>query len=221
MIPTTLAKFIRIETMTVLVFTAGLAGYAMRSSAPVAEPARLATIDLEKTYNSLQAYSQTQTILKGVADDLEIKVKAAETAVKDLEAELESFQNGSEAQVTAITKLQVAVGELRAMQQFANAKLEVERARALRDTYVAIKDAAKTLAQRDGYDYILLNDSLPEMDPASALKTMQQISARRFIFADPKADVTDALVAMMNDQFKAPTPSPVNAEKTGGASTGG
>jgi hypothetical protein len=32
---------------------------------------------------------------------------------------------------------------------------------------------------------------------------MQQISARRFIFATPKADVTEKLVAFMNEEWKA------------------
>ena len=82
-------------------------------------------------------------------------------------------------------------------------KLELERARALRDTYLAIKDAARRLAERDGYDYILLDDSLPEMDLKNATQTMQQISARRFIFATPKSDVTNTLVAFMNDEWKA------------------
>ena len=62
---------------------------------------------------------------------------------------------------------------------------------------------SRRLAARDGYDYILLDDSLPEMDLKNATQTMQQISARRFIFATPKSDVTNALVAFMNDEWKA------------------
>jgi hypothetical protein len=49
----------------------------------------------------------------------------------------------------------------------------------------------------------MLDDSLPEMDPASAQRTMQQISARRFIFASPKSEVTDQLIALMNEEWKA------------------
>ena len=134
---------------------------------------------------------------------LEKKVKAAESTVKDLEAELESFQPGSDAQAAAIQKLQSAVGELKAVQEFARAKVELERARALRDTYLAIKDASRRLAERDGYDYILLDDSLPEMDLKSASQTMQQISARRTLWFNPSLDVTDALIKRMNDAYAA------------------
>ncbi|MFM1869025.1 MAG: hypothetical protein RL591_2433 [Planctomycetota bacterium] len=196
-------NFLRVETIAAAAFALALGAAVLRPLAPVAEPSRLATIDLEKTYNSIQRYSDVQTRLTQLAKDLETQVAAAEATVKDLESELDSFQPGSDAQAAAVQKLQAAVGELRAQQQFANAKIEMERARALRDTYVAIKDAARRFAEREGYDYILLDDSLPEMDPANAAKTMQQISARRFIFANHKSDVTDALVAFMNEDWKA------------------
>ena len=198
-----LQNFLRVETVACAAFALVLGAAVLRPLAPAAEPSRLATIDLEKTYNSIQRYSDVQARIKKLAEDLEKQVEAAEAAVKDLEAELDSFQPGSDAQAAAVQKLQAAVGELRAQQQFANAKIELERARALRDTYVAIKDAARRFAEREGYDYILLDDSLPEMDPANAAKTMQQISARRFIFANHKSDVTDALIAFMNEDWKA------------------
>jgi hypothetical protein len=135
-------------------------------------------------------------------------VTSSETTVKELEAELDSFAPGSPAQAAAVQKAQVAVGEFRAVQQFANAKLESERSRILRDTYVDIKAAARKFAEERNLDYILLDDSLPEMDPASATKTMQQISARRFIFAAPRNDVTADFIAFMNKSAPQPaTPS--------------
>jgi Skp family chaperone for outer membrane proteins len=199
---TRLPRILRLETAAAIAVAALLVGHQLRPTAAPQEPARVATVDLERVFNSIQRYSEQQTKLKAFADELETKVKAAETTVKDLEAELESYQAGSDAQGQAIAKLQAALGEFRAVQQFANAKLEIERARALRETYLAIKDAARRLAETESLDYILLDDSLPEMDPANAQKTMQQISARRFIFASPKSDATDRLVALMNDEWK-------------------
>lgn len=197
------SRVLRAEVLAALALATGLAVHAFRPQAPAADPSRIATIDLEKTYNSIERFAAAQASIKASADELEKKVKETEATVKDLEAELESFQPGSDAQAAAIQKLQIAVGEFRAVQEFARAKIELERARALRDTYVAIKEAARRLAERDGYDYILLDDSLPEMDLKNASQTMQQISARRFIFATPKADVTNALVGFMNDEWKA------------------
>ncbi len=194
----------RLDLLAVAILGAVLIGASwMRPQAPQGEPTRIATIDLEKTYNSIDRYAATLAAIKTTGEELEQQVKAAEGVVKELEAELESYQTGSDAQAAAIQKLQAAVGEFRAVEQFARAKIEVERARALRETYIAIKDAARRLAEREGYDYIMLDDSLPEMDPASAQRTMQQISARRFIFASPKSEVSDQLIALMNEEWKA------------------
>lgn len=198
-----LRKFARVEVVAGLALVALLATTALRPQAPAVEPARIATIDLEKAYNSIDRFAAAQAKLKLSAEELDKKVKSAESVVKDLESELESFQPGSESHSATIQKAQIAVGELKAMQDFARAKVEFERARVLRDTYLAIRDASRKLAERDGYDYILLDDSLPEMDPKNAAQTMQQISARRFIFATPKSDVTAALVALMNEEWKA------------------
>jgi Skp family chaperone for outer membrane proteins len=200
---TTIQRLLRIESLAVIVFATALTTYSPTTARRELPPSHVATVDLEKTYNSIIRYSDTQTKLKALAEELDKKVAASELQVKSLEGELDSFQSGSEAQAAAIAKLQASVGEFRAVQQFANAKLELERARALRETYVAIKDAARRFSEREGYDYILLDDSLPEMDPANAAKTMQQISARRFIYASPKSDVTDALIGFMNDDWKA------------------
>lgn len=200
---TTIQRLLRIESLAVIVFATALTTYSLTTARRELPPSHVATVDLEKTYNSIIRYSDTQTKLKALAEELDKRVATSELQVKSLEGELDSFQSGSEAQAAAIAKLQASVGEFRAVQQFANAKLELERARALRETYVAIKDAARRFSEREGYDYILLDDSLPEMDPANAAKTMQQISARRFIYASPKSDVTDALIGFMNDDWKA------------------
>jgi Skp family chaperone for outer membrane proteins len=178
-------------------------GYDTRGAAAEATPSRVGTIDLEKTFNSIERYTAAQAKIKTLAEDLEKQVKTADAKVRDLQSELDSFQAGSDAQAAAIAKLQAAVGELRAIQQYVGAKREVEAARALRDTYLAIKDAARRFAEKEGYDYIMLDDSVPEMDPANAQKTMAQISARRFIFASNKRDVTMQLVGMMNEEWKA------------------
>lgn len=202
--PRTPRAAFRLDLLAVAILGAVLIGASwMRPQTTERAPSRVATIDLEKTYNSIDRYAATLAAIKSTGEGLEQQVKAAEGTVKELEAELESFQTGSDAQAAAIQKLQAAVGEFRAVEQFARAKLEVERARALRETYLAIKDAARRLAEREGYDYIMLDDSLPEMDPASAQRTMQQISARRFIFASPKSEVTDQLIALMNEEWKA------------------
>jgi Skp family chaperone for outer membrane proteins len=197
-----ISRLFRPEILLVALFATITVAAVMRPASNAAEPARLATVDLEKTFNSLNRYTAEQATVKAVGENLEKQVKAAESTVRELQSELDNFKDGSKEQADAIAKLQASVGELRAVQQFVSAKLEMEKARALRDTYLAIKDAVRRFAEKEGYDYILLDDSLPEMDPANAQKTMAQISARRFLYSSPKRDVTAQLLGMMNNEWK-------------------
>jgi|Laugresu1bdmlbdd_1035124.scaffolds.fasta_scaffold02390_3 Skp family chaperone for outer membrane proteins len=186
--------------LAVAAFLGAFVATASRAPAPAVEPARVATVDLEKVFNSLKRYEGAQARIKALATELEGQAKTAETKVRGLQSDLDSFREGSKEQADAIASLQTAVGELRAVQQFIGAKIELERARAMRDTYLAVKDAVRRLAERDGYDYILLDDSVVQMDQADAAKTMAQISARRFLYANGKRDVTEQLIGMMNGE---------------------
>jgi Skp family chaperone for outer membrane proteins len=195
-------RFLRLELVLLAVFAVIATATLLRPTADDAQPSRVATVDLEKVFNSLDRYTDEQARVKTASETLETQVKTAEASVRELQSDLDSFRDGSKEQQDAIARLQAAIGELRAVQQFVGAKLELEKARALRDTYTAIKDGVRRFAEQNGYDYILLDDSVVEMDPANATRTMQQISARRFLYTSPKRDVTDQLIAMMNSEWK-------------------
>ena len=197
-----LSRLLRVETVLAIAFAAVATVAVLRPAATAVEPSKVATVDLEKVFTSLKRYESGLTKLKALSETLEAQAKSAESKVRELQSELENFKDGSKEQADALGKLQNAAGELRAVQQFVGAKLEVEKSRMLRDTYLAIKDAVRRLAEREGLDYILLDDSVVEMDPANASNTMSQISARRFLYASPKRDVTNQLIGLMNEEWK-------------------
>ena len=81
---------------------------------------------------------------------------------------------------------------------YANLVLERERATDLRETYDRIRSEAGKLAKEHNIDIVLLNDSIPEIDLSDAARTLQQISARRILYANESLDVTKELLARMN-----------------------
>ncbi|MSR41560.1 MAG: OmpH family outer membrane protein [Phycisphaerales bacterium] len=175
-----------------------------RNASPATAPsARIGTIDLEKVYNSIDAYKSKLEAIKVVEENLKAQAETQQAGIKDLEAEFESYQPGSEAQLKSMTQLQNAVGELRALQVFAQNKIEAMQARALRDAYLLVKDATKRFAEKESFDYVMLDDSIPQMESSNSKQMLAQISARRFLFATPANDITAQLVAMLNVEFKA------------------
>lgn len=165
-------------------------------------PPVVAIVDLEKVFNSIESHSARERQLDASAASFQAKLKELEESVKELQAELDSFQPGSQSALELQNRVQAAVGEYRAYEQFVRLKLESEKARAMRDTYVEIKEGAKTLAREAGIDMVLLDDSIPELERSNSQRTVQQISARRILYANTEFDVSDDLIALLDARFR-------------------
>ena len=161
-------------------------------------PAVVASVDLERVFNSIDLQAKTEVRLKAVAVDLDAQRKKLRDGIEELQAELESFQPGSTAQLEVATRIEEAIAEFRAFEGFARAKAEAEQAKAMRQIYMSIRDAAMELAKERGWDYVMVDDSIPTIEPTDSQRMLQQISSRRFLYANPSFDVTNDLIAKLN-----------------------
>ncbi len=161
-------------------------------------PAVVASVDLERVFNSIDLQAKTETRLKAVAADLDAQRKTLRDGIEELNAELESFQPGSAAQLEVATRIEEAIAEFRAFEGFARAKAEAEQAKSMRQIYMTIREAAMELAKERGWDYVMVDDSIPTIEPTDSQRMLQQISSRRFLYANPSFDVTDDLIAKLN-----------------------
>jgi Skp family chaperone for outer membrane proteins len=192
-----------------------LAGLLAGASFAPARPANIASIDLERVFNNSNLHANREADLEKTAAGFDARVGELRKKAEALNDELELFQAGSSAFIDKQAEVQAVVGELRAMDQFARVKMEAERARAMRETYEAIKVAAKAYAEANGIDFVLLDDSIPEMDPGSTQKTLQQISARRFLYANSEFDISLAILEQLNSKHPLnPGVAPPGSAKT-------
>ena len=189
----------RILTSTLFVaLTIGfvfMAGYASRVPT---KPAVVAFVDLEQVYNNLDSRKSAEENIIEMAKDLEEQTASMREELELLQAELESLEPGSAAMIELNDRAIAVGGRLRAFQKYGTLVLEREQANDLRETYDRIRESAGTLAREQGIDIVLLNDSIPEIDLSDSARTLQQISARRILYANPVLDITEALLAKMN-----------------------
>lgn len=172
-----------------------MAGYA--ANAP-AKPAVVAFVDLEYVFNNLASRTSTEDRLKGMAEDMQNRSKAMQEELELLQAELESLEPGTDEMAELNDRVIGVGGKLRAFDTYATLVMERERAEDLRETYDLIRTEAGNLSNGLGIDIVLLNDSIPEIDLSDAARTLQQISARRILYANKNLDITDELLAKMN-----------------------
>jgi Skp family chaperone for outer membrane proteins len=81
-------------------------------------------------------------------------------------------------------------------------KVEAERASGMRSLYIKVREAAAAVAKEGKIDYVIINDSIPPIEPAGFTATRQQLAMRRILFADNELDITDAVIARANAEFK-------------------
>lgn len=190
--------------------TALVAAVALLCGAAVLapRPAVVATVNLEKVFNTINLQATREAQLKGMVERMKAREAELENAVKEVESELDSFEAGSTSAIEAQNRVQAAVGEFRAYVQFSRLKLEAEEARFMRETYLAIREAAGRYAAENGIDLVLLDDSIPEFQSGTADRTVQQISNRRVLFANGGLDISDDLIAFMNGVGGKPAAAP-------------
>ncbi|MGA1517043.1 MAG: OmpH family outer membrane protein [Phycisphaerales bacterium] len=192
----TLPRFGRTAATALAMLVAGSL-LALAAFAPQ-RPAVVASVALERVFNSIDLQAKTEARLKAVAADLDAQRKTLRDGIEELNAELESFQPGSAAQLEVATRIEEAIAEFRAFEGFARAKAEAEQAKSMRQIYMTIREAAMELAKERGWDYVMVDDSIPTIEPTDSQRMLQQISSRRFLYANPSFDVTDDLIAKLN-----------------------
>lgn len=168
---------------------------------PLLSPTVVGTVDLESTFNGLEEWDQLQVSLTQRADRMQEELNRRQEELEGLEADLEDYPQGSEKFKQAMKKFQMAAIELQGYVQFQQMKQQRFNDEKIFELYDKIKMAARTLADEQGYDIILVNDSVVEI-PENTDNILAQISSRRVLFARQQMDVTDQLIQTMNNEYQ-------------------
>ena len=172
-----------------------MAGYA--ANAPI-KPAVVAVVDLEKVFNNLDSRKVEEDKILAMREDMIGQAEEMRDELELLTAELESLEAGSATMIEMNDRAISISGKLRAFETYGKLLIERDQAATLRKTYDRIREEAGTLSKSKGIDLVLLNDSIPVVDLTDAAGTLQQISARRILWANTTLDITDELLAQMN-----------------------
>ena len=189
--------FLAIPAAVAVAVIAGATSIAMNVPS---RPPIVATVDLEQLFNGLDNQDAETARMEKIAKEFENKIEDLRAEVEDLQAELENFEEGGDAWIATSRQVQNAISEYRAYEQYARIKVEAERAKSMRNLYARIKTAAKDFAsaQTPPIDMVIIDDSIPNFEPADMAGTQRQISARRVLYANSTFDITEALLNRMN-----------------------
>lgn len=183
------------------------------------KPSVIACVDLEKIYRSIDQLKAAEAKGSSLRAELQSTIDKLSDELRSMQEELESFQPGSAAHNEAMNKTILRSGDLAAMQDYAELKMESERANAVREAYLTIRTTCAAVAAEQGIDVVLIDDTIPPVNPTNLEGTMQQINGRRMLYSNPTLDISDLLIERMNAQFRAANPSFVPAPSDPAPST--
>ncbi|MCH8210412.1 MAG: OmpH family outer membrane protein [Planctomycetes bacterium] len=173
--------------------------YALLSMAPT-RPAVIGFVDLQKVFNLSNKRAEAQAELEALGQQLDDREEVLRQEIKTLQADLKLLVPGTPKHDEAEKKLLAAVADLRAWIEFKAAKLDAKTAQRRTQVYDEIVLAATEFAEQHNIDFILTDDSIFELRPGSDVQVVQQMSLRRIVYANPQFDITDELIAWINEQ---------------------
>ena len=184
-----------LAAVTILAGAARLVLAGVPNRAPI-----VATIDIERLFGGLDVLKAEEARVDEVAAGFDQQLDTIRSEIEELQAELENFEQGGEAWLGISARVETSISEYRAIEQFAQLKVEAERSKAMRNVYEAMKSeiADFAAAQDPPIDYVLIDDTIPELEPSTADAMQKQISARRMIYATQSFDITDIMLTRMN-----------------------
>lgn len=189
-----------------------LSAFAFRAGANAmqsAKPVSLGVINIEKVINSLEELNVQQGRLDALVTARRATVDDMSKQVEKLQNELKLLPEGSSQRIAKARELQELSLKLRVEGEVAVAVIDAQKGEIYADLFRKISDASKRFAERNGYDMVLSSDAIAETPRTGAEQQIKAfIVSRRVIFASEGIDVTDQLITMMNNEYKAAANAP-------------
>ncbi|MEM7629607.1 MAG: OmpH family outer membrane protein [Planctomycetota bacterium] len=195
------------KTIVLLALVATLAAALGVSAArrPPAQPTAVAVVDLVQVLEGLSERTDLERNLERELEARRQQIQEINNQMQTVQADLETLGReapGYREKLRELFELR-AVGEART--QAINQIVSIEKGAVFRELYEKIEAAIAEISARDGYDAVLLNDStFPIPQNATDIDVERAILSRSVLYAHPSVDITDTLVAYMNNQYVAP-----------------
>ena len=189
-----------------------LVALGVRSQTPRA--AVIATVDLSAVLEGLQQRSAADVAFRTLRDNRQAEEQTRNSEIAALKAQLaDAVEPAARQQIEEQIALDAI--ELEFWLDFKNDELDIEWSLGRRDLYRSIQKAVKKMAEMQGYDLVIIDDSKQEFSvtgdaslPRRQIQLLQQMSSRRLLYASPAVDITKDLIAAMNNAYTIGTKAP-------------
>lgn len=201
-------RFGVVHTVALVLGGCLVTGLAVRADANAAQaaktPAVIAVVDLAKLLDGLDERAVLEQQLETGIAARRAQLEELAKQISDLRKGLEIEPQGTPVYREKVRQLLELDAQARVRREALDTISTVEKGTSLIDLYRKIAAAAESVAVREGYDAVFVDDSSMELPPQpTEPQALQIILARRLLFTADRLDITDLLRTQMNNDFAA------------------
>lgn len=169
--------------------------------APMAPPSStvVTVIDISRVLQGLKEREARDQELQASERELTTKASDLKKEIEADRASLESLPDTAD-KLAAARRLREKMFRADFELDFSKAVLGEKQAEGMKELHAKIVDAAGRLAKARGYHLVLSSDmAVPVRGNMDELS--RTISLKRFVYVDAQLDITDELIAFMNNEY--------------------
>ena len=163
----------------------------------------VAVVSVGEVFNGMTEKSHVEADLQKKAEDLERLKEEKSGEIRDLQAELQLLKQDSPEWKAKAEEAQRKVFTLKAELEFRAAKLNRDNVLLKESLYRKILAATAQVAQSEGYDIVLFKESEPHFPTDKPQQVNALVELRKVMYASPDLDITDKVMTVVNNNFKA------------------
>jgi len=162
---------------------------------------KMAVVDVQKVFNSLDQKTSVEADITQQTEKLQKQEQDKQTELKALQADLQVLAAGTPAYQETQEKLETKAMEFQVWKQFNQRKLEREKVLRLEDLYRKVVDAIGSVAEAKGIDLVLFKDNSIDLKGENQQQLAAMIQVRKVLYASPEMDITDQITQKMNNEW--------------------
>lgn len=178
---------------------------ASNAARPPAQPTAIASVDIVTIFDQLQELKDLETELEARKNARQAQLDEANNQLRAIGADLEAMTRGTDEYKDKVRQAMELQAMFKARSEALNQILSIDRGNMTRELYTKAMDAVRRVADREGYDAVLFDDSsfvVPEDAPYQDV--YRSIVTRSLLYRHESIDITSKIVSLMNSEYKVP-----------------
>lgn len=188
-----------VAAIAVLLVALG-AGVAHR----LAEPTRVGVVDIDRVSSVLEEF-------KAPSDELKAKQLAWSTELQGLQDKIKSItdeidlipEDDQDARIQKLIERALVDSELKTKGQMYQQSSDLAQAQLFKKMYDRIIEGVAEIAQRDGYDIVIVDDRIIPIPGVNRAAQDDAIASKKVLYANEAADLTDEVITLLDNKFNA------------------